>query len=165
MDMPREVYIPSPQPCKAPWLSTRYVGTSLKREENLSFMTSSDWPHDTRRRTSDDDGRTWTPWRETSDDHPVQGEFTRLQGGFARVHDPASGLMVQAVLVRLLRGDPREALVATAGGDQQYFDHMFWQASEDDGESYGSLGLLRYEDDPEFDEADWGNAALPAGHC
>ena len=116
MDIHREVYSPSPQPGKAPWLSTRYVGAGLKREENLSFMTSSDWPHDARSRTSDDDGQTWTPWQETSDDHPVQGEFTRWQGVFARVHDPAGGLMVRAVLVRLLRGDPREALVATAGG-------------------------------------------------
>jgi len=160
MDIHREMYIPSPRPHTAPWIAARYVGSGVKREETLSFMTSSDWPHDTRRRTSDDDGRTWTPWRKEPDEHPIQGEFTRLQSVFARVHPPAGGLTVQAVLVRLLRGDPREALVATARGDQQYFDHMFWQVSDDEGESYGPLRLFRYEDGPEFDEADWGNPAF-----
>jgi hypothetical protein len=160
MDIRREIYIPSPQPGQAPWLSVRYVGAGPKREETLSFMSSSDWPQGQRVRTSDDDGATWTPWRLCENDHPTQGEFISSGGVFARIAHHVSGRVVQAVLLRLMQGDPHEALMSTARGQQRYFDHMFWQISDDDGASYGPQRLIRYEDGPEFDPADWGKAAF-----
>lgn len=54
----REVYREHPRPKTAAWVSVRYVGPGLVREERFSTMARSDTPEKPQRRWSKDNGRT-----------------------------------------------------------------------------------------------------------
>ena len=57
----RELYVPSPRKGVVPYLGTSYIGRGpLRREETLSYESSSDWSDTHQRRTSEDGGRTWS---------------------------------------------------------------------------------------------------------
>jgi hypothetical protein len=153
----RERYIPSPRPHVAAVLSAGYTGTGLRRRESLSEEATSDWCERERIRRSDDNGRTWSDWQPHPEEHPTQGEFVMEEIEFARAYDPAPQRMLRMLFQRILKGAPDEALAQSWQGKETYWDHMFWQASDDDGLTWGEKHQLAYEDGPVFDEANWGN--------
>jgi len=153
----RELYIPSPRPHVAAVLSAGYTGTGLRRWERLAEEATSDWCDNTRARYSDDNGRTWSEWEYEAEEHPTQGDLVMEEGEFARGYDSRAGRMVRMVFERILKGDPAEALAAHWRGVQLYWDHMFWQASEDDGLTWGPKRQLTYEHGPVFDPGNWGS--------
>lgn len=71
----REIYVPSPKPRVGTSVSMTYIGRKLRREEVRSLMRSSDWSDTVRRRTSDDNGRTWSDWELVYKEAPTQGAF------------------------------------------------------------------------------------------
>jgi len=160
-EIKKEVYIPSDQPNVAPCVSARYADdVSLKREERLSFQSTSDWADSARRRYSDDNGQTWSDWQPIPDDqfHPTQGEWILSQtepgGGVA---DKGAEVRTCLIFQRLVLGDPRQAL-HLAGDERHFFDHGFYAISRDGGETWSENRMFRYEDGPEFDPDDWGHA-------
>jgi len=155
----KEVYMPSPEPRVATSVSVTYIGQGLRREEVRSLVRSSDWSDTVQRRTSQDNGRTWSDWDLVYEQAPTQGEFTQSGGPSQRgtgPHDPVSGRLIKPVFQRLVKGDPQVAMREIWSGNRLFCDHGFYQLSADDGRTWGDAHQLRYEDGPEFDPDDWG---------
>ena len=149
----RERYVAAPRPHSAAVLSAAYTGIGLRRRESLTEESTSDWCENERIRYSQDNGRSWSEWRENPEEHPTQGEFVMEEVEFARGYDPQSGRMVRMLFQRILRGEPAKALWDEHG----HWDHMFWQVSGDDGLTWGPKHQLRYEEGTEFNPAHWGD--------
>ncbi len=158
----RELVIPSPGPCMATTASIQYIGEGLRREEIRSNISSSDWHDTVRRRTSEDNGRTWSEWKQIYKEAPEQGGFTQSggpsQGGSGPV-DPVSGMLIKTVFQRIIEGDPKVAMHVIWEGKRLFSDHGFYQLSRDNGKTWGPGHLLKYEEGPDFDPEDWGNPA------
>ena len=156
----KEVYVKAPEPRVAPSVSMSYIGRGLRREEVRSLVRSSDWSDTVRRRTSGDNGRTWSEWELVYEEAPTQGEFTQSGGASQRgtgPYDPVSGRLIKPVFQRILKGDPRKAMSEIWSGNRLFWDHGFYQLSADDGRTWGEARQLRYEEGPEFDPENWGN--------
>jgi len=157
----KEIYIPSPEPRVGTSVGMTYIGRHLRREETRAQVRSSDWSDTVRRRTSDDNGRTWSDWELVYEQAPTQGEFTQSGGPSQRgtgPYDPISDRLIKPVFQRVVKGDPRVAMKELWSGNRLFCDHGFYQLSDDDGRTWGEGHQLLYEDGPEFDPDDWGAA-------
>ena len=156
----RELYIPSPRQYMATTASMQYIGQGLRREETRANVSSSDW-HDTlRRRTSEDNGRTWSEWKLIYKEAPEQGGFTQSGGpsqGGSGPYDPVSGMLIKPVFQRIIKGDSKVAMHMLWEGKRLFSDHGFYQLSQDNGKTWDEGHLLKYEEGPDFDPEDWGN--------
>ncbi len=159
-EIKRELYVPSPQRYMATTAVMQYIGTGLRREETRSNVSSSDWSDTVRKRYSDDNGRTWSDWKQLYKDKPEKKGFVQ-SGGPSRdgsgPYDPASGRLIKRVFQRIIKGDPRKAMHVLWRGERLFCDHGFYQLSADNGETWDRGRLLKYEDGPDFDPEDWGN--------
>ncbi len=157
-EVSKELYVPHPEPRVGTTVSMAYIGQGLGREETRSLVRSSDWQDTVRRRTSDDNGPTWSGWELLYEQAPTQGEF--VQSGGPSQHgtgplDPVSGRLVKPVFQRLVKGDPQVAMREIWSGNRLFCDHGFYQLSPDNGRSWGEARQLRYEDGPLFDPDHW----------
>ena len=154
----REVYVERAGERSAACVSVHYVGKGLRREESLSFETQSDWSEGHRIRTSEDNGRTWSDWELLHQEWPVKDGFSKEESPFALCHDPASGKDIRFVFQRILIGKGDEAIARSwKTAERTYFDHNFWQVSDDEGRTWGELRQFRYEDGDGYDPENWGN--------
>jgi hypothetical protein len=155
----KEIYVPYPEPAKAPWVSMRYVGRGLRREEFRSFMLSSDWNESLQKRTSNDNGRTWSEWLPEPKQEQTRGDYTLSGGAFqgAITYDPVSGKHIKLVFQRIFKGVPQVALKEIWKGNRLFWDHGYYQLSSDNGISWGDIHQLKYENGPDFNPSDWGN--------
>ena len=154
----RELYRPAPRAGVAAGAHRQYLGAGLRLLERWSDEASDDWATNVRQRVSEDNGRTWSDWETVYHEEPRQGEYGREQYPISNVPDPASGKVVQAVFQRIIKGDAETAIASWWKGPELLFwDHAFYQVSEDDARTWGPPTMLRYEDGPQFDPADWGN--------
>lgn len=150
----KEVRVACPELGMAPWNHMDYIGRGVRLEETFSFEESSDWHIVSLRRTSEDNGHTWSKWVTVP--KPIQTNPTGLftlaygpsQGGTGQ-YDPISGQLIKTSLQRIVMG---EALV-----EGKWWDHGFYQFSSDNGKTWGAGHQLKYEEGPEFDPSDWGN--------
>lgn len=156
----KEVYVQSPRPHVATTASLSYIGTGLRRQETRADVSSSDWSDNRRTRFSDDNGHTWSDWETVYLTAPEKEGFVQSggpgQGGTGPL-DPISGRLVKRVFQRIIRGDPREAMSVLWKGDRRFADHGFYQLSADNGKTWDSGHMLRYEEGSDFDPDDWGN--------
>lgn len=155
----KEIYVPSTEPRVATSVSMIYVGRGLRREEVRALVRSSDWSDTVRRRTSEDNGRTWSDWEWVYKQAPIQGEFTQSGGPSQQgtgPYDPVSGCLIKPVFQRIVKGDPQVAMREIWSGNRLFCDHGFYQLSADDGRTWGEARQLQYEHGPEFDPDNWG---------
>jgi hypothetical protein len=156
----KHLLLPTPTPNTATTSTIQYIGEGLKRRERRANISSSDWTDTHRKRYSDDNGQTWSPWQIIYDKAPEQNGFVQSGGPTqdgSGPFDPISGMLVKPVFQRVIRGDPREAMSAVWSGDRRFSDHGFYQLSSDNGETWDQGHLLKYESGPDFDPEDWGN--------
>ena len=157
----KETRIACPSLGLAPVSHVQYIGRGLNREERLSFMQSSDWHLMEIKRTSADNGSSWTPWKPIPISTQKSGKFT-MSGGESQMgsgpFDPASGMLIKPVFQRIFDGDPTVALSKLWKGERLFWDHGFYQLSDDNGQSWGPAHQLKYEGGPDFDESDWGRS-------
>lgn len=157
----KEVRVACPQLRLAPINNMGYIGRGSCMEETLSFMQSSDWSLMGMRRTSEDNGHTWTDWATV----PIKtqttlGQYTQTGGASQSgtgPYDPVSGQLVKPVFQRIFRDDPKVALKEVWKGNRYFWDHGFYQLSGDDGKTWRAAHQLKYEEGPDFDPSDWGN--------
>lgn len=160
-EVEREVYVAATEPRVATSVSMTYIGTGLRRQETRALVRSSDWSDHVRRRESEDNGRTWSEWELIYEQAPTQGDWTEKGGasqGGTGPHDPVADRLVKPVFQRLVKGDPQEAMHVLWQGDRRFCDHGFYQLSADDGGSWGPARQLKYEEGPDFDPENWGQA-------
>jgi hypothetical protein len=156
----KEIYVAYTKPRQAPMTSMSYIGKGLRREEFRSFMQSSDWNEAVMKRTSDNNGHTWSDWIEEPKQAHTNGEFTQSGGAFqigSATFDPVSGQLIKPVFHRIFKGAPQVALKEIWKGNRLFWDHGFYQLSGDDGKTWGVSHQLKYEDGPDFNSSDWGN--------
>jgi hypothetical protein len=157
----RTRYVRSPAPDTAAVLTHCFRGTGPARVEMLTSQAASDVYLEPRTRESPDDGRTWGSWKAVPECEQRQGRFYLANHELGRLLDPGSGKLIRLTLQRLFIGDPGEILEKAfkTGNHSDYRDHALYQLSDDNGLTWGPMQLIRYEDGPEFDPADWGNDA------
>ncbi len=157
----REVYFRHSEERGAACVSARYVGNGLRRQEMLSYERYSDWTGGHRVRVSEDNGRTWSEWALQHEEWPEQGGFSKEESPTAWCYDPVSGKQVQFIFQRITVGRGNEAIAEMfKTGRQTYFDHNFWQVSDDDGLTWGKPYQLRYEAGGYFNPENWGDDAF-----
>ena len=159
-EVEKALYVPSPQPRVATGVGMSYIGEGLRREEVRSLVRSSDWSDTVRRRTSEDNGRTWSDWELVYKQAPIQGDFTQSGGPSQRgtgPYDPISGRLIKPVFQRIVKGDPQVAMREIWSGNRLFCDHVFYQLSGDDGRTWSGAWQLKYEDGPDFDPENWGD--------
>ena len=145
-EIKREVYLPFSEERGAPVVSCRYLGAGVRREERRMQETASDWCEGDRVRASEDNGRTWSDWRSVQATWPLRDGFSREERPVAWVYDPVSGQTVRFVFQRFLMGEGPEAIQQLwRTGRQTYFDHGYWQTSDDEGRTWSEMRQLRYE--------------------
>jgi len=124
----------------AAWVSARYVGPNLEREEVHAFEGASDSWHDVGRRFSADNGRTWTEFE------PRPNTTKRVAGVEVREHpgcttyDPKAGVLLGAWLRQL-----------PVGG--LWHNFTYYRLSWDFGRTWTAPKQLRYEAGEDFDPA------------
>lgn len=157
----KKIYASSPKPQIANMVSIKYIGRGVRREEIRSLMSSSDLHDTVRRRTSDDNGRTWSDWKMLHKEMPTQGDFSKLHGPDQQgtgPYDPVSGRLIKPVFQRVIKGDPKVAMEVIWSGKRLFCDHGFYQLSDDNGQTWSKARQLKYEDGPDFDDKNWGSA-------
>lgn len=149
--LPREQYLPAAGEDKAQWITVSSLDGGLAREEILRSSSESDAYLDWERRTSLDNGRSWSP-RELIDD-VVQ----RLPGGglvtypCGSQYEPVLGIRYERRMRRLWPGN--EPFTFNWGDHEHPFnDHTF--VAEFDAAGAGDEKLLRYEEGPDFSADD-----------
>ncbi len=155
----KEIYVAFNQPRKAPMVTMSYIGKGLRREEFRSFMQSNDWNESLNKRTSDDNGHSWSGWVTEPKQAETKGQFTLSGGAFQSgsvPFDPVSGQLIKPVFQRIFQGIPQVALKEIWKGNRLFWDHGFYQLSGDDGKTWGEAHQLKYEEGPDFDPSDWG---------
>lgn len=157
-DVKKEVRIACPELGMAPHTHMKYIGKGLMREEKLSFMQSSDWTLMEIKRISEDNGKSWTPWKPVQRETQSSGKYT-MSGGASQSGtgplDPASGMLIKPVFQRIFEGDPTVALSKLWRGERLFWDHGFVQLSQDNGRTWSEAIQLKHEDGPDFDPSDW----------
>lgn len=156
----KEIRIACPELSLAPMTGMHYIGQGMRLEETLRFMQSSDYGIMNLRRTSDNNGRTWSEWVPIPNEGLVKGQFTQEGGanqGGTGPYDPISDRLVKPVFQRIFEGVPQIALKEMWKGNRLYWDHGFYQLSGDNGKSWGEPYQLKYEEGPDYNPSDWGN--------
>lgn len=137
----KDVYRRHPSKGVSAWVTVRYVGPGLNREEVHTTWSRSDTPEKPRRRRSRDNGRTWSEFEPMPDvvTHPQGVRVFWGQG--PQLYDPASKITVSIWLRQpFVRG--------------RHHNHCFVRMSRDHGRTWGQPTLLRYEEGDRFDPND-----------
>ena len=131
-------------------------GSSQHRTERLTYEVKSDYCLTLAVRHSHDNGRTWSPFAVERAQNPRQNGFEREDSWFAVCHDRQRGHDVRFDFQRVFVGTGPEALSAYWQGVESFHDHGLYCLTRDQGRTFTTPRLLRFEDGEDFDEADWG---------
>ena len=155
----KEIYVENTQQGQAPWVTMSYSGNSLQMVEMRSIMQSSDWNESLLKRTSEDNGHTWSDWKPEPKQEQIKGEYTLSGGAFqgAITYDPVSQNLIKLNFQRIFKGKPQVALKEMWKGKRLFWDHGFYQLSSDNGKTWSKARQVKYENGPDFDPSHWGN--------
>ncbi len=141
VDVQRELYKKHHAKGASAWVSARYLGPGMLREEVHTYMATSDTPREPQRRRSQDNGRTW------SDFQPLPEVILKVQG--QRVHWGPGPTFYDArhdVLVSIWLRQPHLK--------GHYNNACFSRISPDLGTTWSEPKLLRYEPGDDHDPKD-----------
>lgn len=141
VEVGKEVYSRHPRKGVGAWVSVRYVGPGLEREEVHTTWAKSDTPEKPKRRWSCDNGRTWSEFEAMPDVVTHPGGVRVFWGQGPQVYDPASKGTVSVWLRQPhIRG--------------RHHNHCFTRTSRDYGKTWSEPTQLRYEEADAFDPDD-----------
>lgn len=152
----KEIYVAYTEPRKAPITNMSYMGLGLNREETRSYMQSSDWNEGIMKRISKDNGQTWSEWTLTPKQKQIFGDYTESLNYGSVFFDSNSKKLIRTVFQRILKGTPQSALSATWKGKKLFWDHGFYQLSDDNGITWSQKHQLKYENGADFNVDNWG---------
>lgn len=147
----KELYVPGAPKGTATYLSMRYTGAGLEREELRWRQAEETSPearakgvegrlYDYQSRRSPDNGRTWSPFTSLPSPRTATEHAVVFWGAErAYFHDPAT----QANISMWLR--------QTQDGTCWYYAHTFARVSRDGGTTWNAGTMLRYEPGDAFD--------------
>jgi len=137
-------------------LNHSYMGTGLVRHEVLTEQATDDVYTSPKIRISEDNGRTWSQWVIDPKSYR-QGEYSMELFETCRLFYPSNGKLFRIMFQRIFKGDPSIAIRSYFNKSERLFwDHAFYQLSNDEGLSWGSMNLIKYEEGDCFDESNWG---------
>jgi len=143
--LPRELYLPPAGPNIGQRSSVSYTDGELTRVEMWSTECESDAPREHKRRTSRDNGRTWSELEdiEAAVNQQLPGGGIVTSGGGGQ-YDTRLGILYQVGLRRIWPGMPIYTY-SWGAHEHKFIDHVFVR---EDG---GPERMFRYEDGPDFD--------------
>ena len=125
----------------------------LECKEKRILQYESDYTNGEYCRFSNDNGKTWTEWEESS-----RGEYTTMYGEDEMLYEytkevwnPVHKHYVSTKLARFCLGGHRKAYDAIYRGEAKYFDHQHTLIRNPDDQKPFSDKLLKYEEGEEFD--------------
>jgi len=130
-------------------------GSSVHRTEKLTYEIESDYCESMSVRHSHDNGASFGEFELLSRQNPKQGGFELEYFWVAVCYDRLRGHDVRFDFQRVFAGPGPEALLAAWEGVESYFDHGFYCVSRDNGRTFSTPQLLRFEEGEDFDESDW----------
>ena len=157
----KELYEESSGPGQSVVRSQSYVGAGMRRVESRFIQLESDHSDDNARRSSEDNGRTWSEWEG------FQNALYRMQGAdelatsnmvpaFSRSFNPIHGHLVGVYQHTVFVNGHREAFrVFWREGKAGFVNHAFLHVSDDDGQTWRAPQLVKFEDGADFDDRDW----------
>jgi len=146
----RELYIPYPRPNVSSVICCGYEGhTGLRRYEVLTYQVFDDVYQDAEKRTSDDNGKTWSAWEpDPETDIYFEGDYSWQRfvpvGPSPGCYDAESRRIVQPYSMATFKADPRKI------GLSETNYHLFWRTSADNGRTWTEGRMIKYEDGPDF---------------
>ena len=154
-----ELYAASPDKKTAEVRSTRYVNIEkLRRLERRSLQRESDWTNEDYERYSDDNGRTWGPWKNVFDKvHETKGEdevVTWDGANWNQAYNPRYGHFVSVSMRTIFFGGHVKAYERHWGGQLGYVNHCLLEVRPNGSEERSSQ-LVKYEPGADYDPVNW----------
>jgi len=137
----KELYQQHPREKVAAWIEVRYPGPDLLREEIHTHWSTSDTPRQPKRRTSTDNGHTWSEFKPLD---PVVSlsDGIRVYWAAGASHYDAKHKLLVAIWLR------------QHFYKKQYHCHSFVRTSGDLGRTWSEPTMLRYEPGDDYDPED-----------
>ncbi|MFC1452975.1 hypothetical protein ACFLSJ_06475 [Verrucomicrobiota bacterium] len=151
--MRRELYVEAPDQRTTDCRSQRYVcGTGLRRVEQRSLQRESDWSSAVFERFSDDNGRSWSAWKDVyRQGHDIRGEDEITTYSGLETYNAEFKHFVSVGMRRIFFGGHHEAYRVYWGrGEAGFVDHSL-MAVRKDGSDERSVEPVKYETGADFD--------------
>lgn len=124
-----------------------YTGLDCSMSEMRVVQAESDFNAVTEKRTSDDNGVTWTPYEADADYYERDGEKEILKFVSAVAPNKVTGQVVRTVMERVFLYDHKKAYEHYwTTGNLDWKDHTYIEFSKDNGVTFIERYLLAYED-------------------
>ena len=158
-----ELYAASPDKKTADARAMRYVDVeTLRRLEHRSLHRESDWTNEDYERYSDDNGRTWGPWKNVFDKvHETKGEdeiVTWDGANWNQAYNPRYGHFVSVSLRTTFFDGHAKAYERHWGGQLGYVNHCLLEVRANGSEERSSQ-LIKYEPGADYDPDNWRDPA------
>ncbi len=133
-----------------------YIGLNRERVEKKAWIRESDFTSEIQQRTSTDNGRHWGEWKNVQDQvFQQRGNAEKLDGYSSTFFDFSNGRIIRISLSRIFpSGHHKDYENYWGKGVFTFSDHTFLEISGDNGQTW-TKQLVRYEDGPAEEPADW----------
>lgn len=129
-----------------------YTGSGLSMSETRVVQAESDFNAVTEKRTSMDNGKTWTPYKADADYFEKDGEKEILKFIITSVPNKITGQIVRTMMERVFMYDHKKVYKHYwTTGKLDWRDHTYIEFSEDNGISFNERYLLAYEENEGID--------------
>ncbi|HOV21460.1 MAG TPA: sialidase family protein [bacterium] len=155
----RELYVKAQDKNMCEWRSQKYVnGEGLKRVEIRSLEGESDWSSGLFERYSDDNGRTWSQWKDIySQGYEKKGEDEISTNYGCETYNPQYKHFVSLMMNRIFLGGHTQAYKRFwEKGEAGFIDHCFLSVRNDKSQN-SSVKLIKYEEGADYDPDNWLN--------
>ncbi|MDD4109146.1 MAG: hypothetical protein PHH93_10555 [Prolixibacteraceae bacterium] len=157
----KELYAETPDKQTSEWRSQRYVnGAGLQRVEERRLQGSSDWTDQQYERYSEDNGCTWSEWRDIySEGSEKKGndEINIYHG--SETYNPVYGHFVSVGMRRIFLDGHEKAYERFWGNAEAGFrDHSLLEIRKD-GSDDRVTKLVKYEKGADYDPENWRDTA------
>ncbi|HBN82466.1 MAG TPA: hypothetical protein DDZ89_01345 [Clostridiales bacterium] len=157
----KEIVEKSPGPNKAVSRSLSYKGNGLQLVDVRSITSESDYTNETYHRISQDNGKTWSDWRDIhKTGYITKGSDEIMIGtGGKQVYNPVYDHFVSISMQRIFDGGHENAYrLFWSQAKRGFHDHCFLFVSKD-SENWSKGQLIQYEEGADYDEENWNDPA------
>jgi hypothetical protein len=125
-----------------------YLGSDLRMREHRDVQTESDFSESVQNRFSQDNGKTWTEYKNDEMYYEKDGEREILKRVNTIVPNTVTGHIVRSVMERIFLYEHKKAYRHYwTTGEMDWRDHTYLEISRDDGKTYKERYLMAYEED------------------
>lgn len=156
----KELYIEAPDKNMSDTRAQFYTEPyGLRRVEKRDLQGESDFANESYERFSDDNGKTWSDWKDvygTSFEQKANGDEINWNDG-CEFYNPVHEHFVSLGMQRIFMGNHKDAYRAHWDkGENSFIDHVFVSIRKQNSEQKKNF-LVKYEPGIDFQPEDWRN--------